>query len=134
MKHLIVCLALVLTVGLMSGCVVTSSTDLAKAAKDSGLTNITTGDGTFENYVATGHYRHAEIGLALGLPGIGKFVEVVGKKTNEEQMTEIGISAKQGGANAIINAEAPRSRYIGFPLFFFGLYVDNAEGTGIKVK
>jgi hypothetical protein len=112
----------------------TSSTDLAKAAKDAGLTNITTGDGTFENYQATGHYISREIGLAVGIPFVGKFIEVVGKQSNEEQMTDMGIAAKDGGANAIINAEPPKPYYLGFPLLFFGVYIDTAEGTGIKVK
>ena len=44
--------------------------DLAKVAKDAQLQNVTTGDGTFENYQATGYYTSTEIGLAFGIPGI----------------------------------------------------------------
>ena len=53
-----------------------SEVNLKQAATDSGLTNITTGDGTFKDYTATGYHKSTEIGIGVGLPFIGKFLEL----------------------------------------------------------
>jgi hypothetical protein len=107
--------------------------DLAQVAKDAQLQNVTTGDGTFENYQATGYYTSTEIGLAVGIPGI-KLMEVYPAQTDTAQMTQIAKDAKSAGATAVINATPSRTLYTGFPFFFFGLYIDGAAGTGIKSK
>ena len=109
-------------------------TDLGQVAKDKGMINVTTGDGTFKDYKATGFHTGLEIGLAFGLPGIGKFMEVYPKQDNETQMKMIADSAKKDGANAMINVTPPQEMYYGIPFGIFGLYIDTAAGTGIKVK
>jgi hypothetical protein len=135
MKHMTqFSLAMVLTSLLASGCAhLPGKCDLGKAAKDAQLQNVTTGDGTFENYQATGYYTSTEIGLAVGIPGI-KFMELFPKQDDTAQMTQIAKDAKSDGATAVINAHPPKDLYTGFPLFFVGLYVDSADGTGIKSK
>ena len=105
--------------------------DLAKVAKDTQLVNVTTGDGTFENYQATGHYTSTEIGIAVGFPGI-KLLELYPKQDDTAQMTQIAKDAKKDGATAVINAEPPKGLYTGLPFVFIGLYIDGAAGTGIK--
>ena len=121
--------------GTLAGCAnIAAKTDLAMVAKDSGLTNVTTGDGTFENYTATGHYSSTEIGIAVGLPFLAKFIELYPTSPNEAHMTYIGKAAKEDGATAMINANPPKSFYTGFPFVILGLYIDKTDGTGIKVK
>ena len=105
--------------------------DLSKAAKDAQLQNVTTGDGTFENYQATGHYTSTEIGIAVGIPGI-KLLELYPKQDDTVQMTQVAKDAKKDGATAVINAVPPKGFYTGLPFFFVGLYIDNSAGTGIK--
>ena len=107
--------------------------DLGKVAKDAQLQNVTTGDGTFENYLAIGHYTSTEIGIALGIPGI-KLMELYPTQDDTAQMTRVAQDAKASGANAVINAKPPSGLYTGFPFIFIGLYVDKAAGTGIKGK
>lgn len=107
--------------------------DLGKAAKDAQLQNVTTGDGTFENYYATGYYTSTEIGIAVGIPGV-KLLELYPKQDDTAQMTKVAMDARAGGAGAVINAKPPSGFYTGFPLIFLGLYVDKAAGTGIKGK
>jgi hypothetical protein len=107
--------------------------DLTKAANDAQLINVTTGDGTFENYKATGYHTSTEIGIAVGIPFL-KLLELYPKQDNTQQMTQIAKDAKNAGANAVINANPPKELYTGFPFFFIGLYVDTANGTGIKTK
>lgn len=119
---------------LATGCAhIPGTCDLGQVAKDAQLTNVTTGDGTFANYTATGYHTSTEIGLAVGIPGI-KFLELYPQQTDTEQMTRIAQDAKAAGATAVINAKPPTDLYTGFPFFFVGLYVDQAAGTGIKVK
>ena len=135
MKKGIFAAVAVLVVTLFTGCAhIPGGTDLGKVAKDNNMKNVTTGDGTFENYMATGYHTSTEIGLAVGLPGIGKFVEVFPKQSNEMQMDKIAKAAAASGANALINVQPPQETYLGFPFLIFGLYVDTADGTGIKVK
>lgn len=108
--------------------------DLGQVAKDAQLQNVTTGDGTFENYLATGYYTSTEIGLAVGFPGIVKLLELFPKQDDTAQMTQIAKDAKSAGATAVINAHPTKSLYTGFPFLFVGIYVDSADGTGIKSK
>lgn len=136
MKSIITCCSVIaVSSAFMTGCLnLPSQVDLAKAANDAQVINITTGDGTFENYKATGYHTSTEIGFAVGIPGLFKFMEVYPKQSNEEQMAQLAKDAKSAGANAVINAKPPKEVYTGFPFFFFGLYIDKAEGTGIKTK
>lgn len=107
--------------------------DLTQVARDAQLQNVTTGDGTFENYQATGYHTSTEIGFAVGIPGI-KLLELFPKQDDTAQMTQIAKDAKAAGATSVINAQPPKGFYTGFPFFFVGLYIDNAAGTGIKSK
>jgi hypothetical protein len=135
MKKGIMTAIAVCVVSLFTSCAhIPGGTDLGKVATDNGMINVTTGDGTFKDYKATGYHTSVEIGLAFGLPGIGKFMEVYPKQSNEMQMDYIAKDAKKSGANALINVMPPQESYLGFPLMIFGLYVDSAHGTGIKVK
>ena len=78
MKHIMQTgFAIALASVLATGCAhLPGKCDLAKVAKDAQLQNVTTGDGTFENYQATGYYTSTEIGLAVGIPGIAGEVEL----------------------------------------------------------
>lgn len=119
---------------LATGCAhIPGKCDLSKVAKDAQLQNVTTGDGTFENYQATGYYTSTEIGLAVGIPGI-KLMELFPKQDDTAQMTQIAKDAKKDGATSVINANPPKGIYTGLPFFFVGLYIDKAAGTGIKSK
>ena len=127
---LAICLAL-----LFSGCVyLPGGTDLSDVASDVGLTNVTTGDGTFEDYTATGHFTGTEVGIAFGIPGIGKFMELYPQQSNEGLLIHIAEEAKDDGAEAMINVTPHQERYTGFPFFFLGIYVDKCQGTGIDLK
>lgn len=119
----------------LMGCVhIPGGTNLEQVAINSGLTNVTTGDGTFADYQAVGYYTSTEIGIGVGL-GYGlKILELWPVQSNEEQMTRIADDAALAGANAMINATPPKSFYIGFPFFIIGIYVDSTSGTGIKVN
>ena len=108
--------------------------DLAAVASDAGLTNVTTGDGTFENYKATGYHKSTEIGIGVGIPFIAKILELYPMQSDEAHMGRIASAAKQGGADAVINATPPKSIYTGIPFFFVGVYIDQTDGTGIDVK
>ncbi|MCM8535744.1 MAG: hypothetical protein NE334_07400 [Lentisphaeraceae bacterium] len=135
MKKSILTAIAISATALFTSCVhIPGGTNLGSVAKDKGMKNITTGDGTFENYKATGFHTSTEIGLGFGIPGIGKFAEVYPKQTNEEQVGKLADSAKADGANAMINVSAPKETYLGIPFIFFGIYLDTAEGTGIKTS
>ena len=128
------CLLLGLVGMLGTGCAhMGAKCDLGKAAQDAQLTNVTTGDGTFENYQATGYHTSTEIGFAVGIPGI-KFLELFPVQDDTAQMTQVAKDAKAAGATAVINAKPPQGMYTGLPFVFIGLYVDKAAGTGIKAK
>ena len=128
------CTALTLMGFISTGCLnIPGSVDLTKAANDAQLINVTTGDGTFADYKATGYHTSTEIGIAVGIPGL-KLLELYPKQDNTEQITQLAKDAKSAGANAVINAQPPRELYTGFPFFFVGLYIDKAAGTGIKTK
>ena len=125
-----------LAVGILStGCLyIGGEVDLEQAARNSGLTNITTGDGTYENYTAIGHYTGLEIGIAVGIPGIFKFQELYPVQSPEALLAQIARSAAGDGANGMINVTPHRSTYTGIPFFIIGLYIDRTEGTGIKTN
>jgi len=129
---------LILTVGLalvLNGCAyLPGGTDLSDVADEVGLSNITTGDGTFENYTATGHFTGTEIGIGIGLPGIGKFFEIYPQQSNEGLLSEAAQDAKEDGADAMINVTPHAELYTGFPFGIIGIYVDTCQGTGIKMK
>ena len=132
MKTLVKGLAGVLAIVLLAGCAhLGGQTNLKQAAKDSGVTNITTGDGTFENYKATSYQTSTEIGIAVGIPFVVKLLELYPVQSDTEQMTQIGKDAKAAGATAVINAAPTKTIYTGFPFIFVGIYVDSANGTGI---
>ena len=109
-------------------------TDLSDVAMEAGLTNVTTGDGEFSRYTATGHYTGTEIGIAVGLPFIVKLVEIFPMNSNEALLGDVAAAAKADGADAMINVTPHKALYTGFPFGIVGLYVDTAEGTGIKTK
>ena len=63
-------MGLVLAVAL-TGCLnIPGKVDLTKAAADAQVLNVTTGDGTFADYKATGYHTSTEIGIAVGIPGL----------------------------------------------------------------
>ena len=126
--------AIVLASVLAAGCAhLPGKCDLAQVAKDAQLQNVTTGDGTFENYQATGYYTSTEIGIGVGFPGI-KLMELFPVQDDTAQMTQIAKDAKNAGATSVINAQPPKGIYTGLPFIFVGLYIDKAAGTGIKSK
>ncbi|OPZ11005.1 MAG: hypothetical protein BWZ10_02260 [candidate division BRC1 bacterium ADurb.BinA364] len=108
-----------------------SSTNLREVAKRSGLRSITTGDGTFENYVATGHHSGLEWGLAIGIPFILKAAEIVPINSNEDLLTDVASEARSGGATSMIQVQPHSSFFTGIPFGFVGVYIDRASGTGI---
>lgn len=128
------CFVVVTATVLATGCAhMPGKCDLGKVAKDTQMRNVTTGDGTFENYKTTGYYTSTEVGFAFGIPGI-KIAELFPVQNDTEQMIRIAQDAGKAGANAVINVKPPQSMYTGIPFFFIGLYVDKAAGTGIKTK
>jgi len=120
--------ALALSLG---ACASVSSVNLAQVAKDSNMKNITTGDGTFENYTATGQYKGREIGFGIGFPFI-KIFEIYPGKSNEALLTDVAkTAATEGKANAMINVCPASETFAGF---IIGVYIDTCKGTGIKLK
>ena len=135
MKRAVLLLAVMGSLILFGGCAyLPGGTDLSDVADDVGMINITTGDGTFENYKATGHFTGTEIGIAIGIPWLIKLMELYPQQTNEELLGCIAMDAKDDGADAMINVTPHKEAYTGFPFFIIGLYVDQCEGTGIKTK
>ena len=120
---------------MLAGCVyMPGGTDLDSVARSAQLSNITTGDGTFENYTATGHFTGTEVGIAVGIPGIGKIKELYPMQSNEALLGKIADDAKADGADAMINVTPHKEWYSGMPLFIIGLYVDKCQGTGIELN
>ena len=127
-------LCLVLATMLGSGCAhLPGRCDMAKAAADAKLQNVTTSDATFETHQATGFYKSTEIGIGVGIPFI-KLLELYPKQDNTAQMTQIAKDAKKDGAIAVVDAQPPTELYTGLPFIFVGLYIDKAAGTGVKAK
>jgi hypothetical protein len=117
----------------LGACTMTSSVDLAAVAKASNMKNITTGDGMFENYTATGQFKGREIGFGIGFPFI-KILEIYPGKSNEALLTELAklaASPEGGKANAMINVCPASETFAGF---IIGVYIDSCRGTGIKLK
>lgn len=129
-------IALVAVIGMLQvGCtLVGNQTDLKAVAERQGMINITTGDGTFENYQATNYASAKEIGIAVGIPFLWKIMELYPAQSNEDLLSEVAAEAKAHGADAMINVTAPQECYWGFPFFIIGIYVDKTDGTGIDVK
>jgi hypothetical protein len=118
-----------------TGCMyVQQQVSLKEAAASANMVNVTTGDGTFENYQAVDHQQGCELGIAVGIPFIGKFVELFPVQTNQQMLNTMAQKSAANGANAMINVSVPREHYLGFPFFIVGLYLDHTEGTGIKTK
>jgi hypothetical protein len=112
-------------------CASVSSVDLAAVAKQANMKNITTGDGTFENYTATGAYKGREIGFGIGFPFI-KIFEIYPGKSSEALLTDVAkTAATEGKANAMINVCPASETFAGF---IIGVYIDTCKGTGIKLK
>lgn len=130
MKRLISLICIVVFGMGLGACATVSKVDLAGVAKSAGMKNITTGDGTFENYTATGYHKGKEIGIGLGIFG-WKFMELYPAKSNEALLTDVAKDASKAGANAMINV-MPASELFGG--FIIGIYFDSAHGTGIKTK
>lgn len=119
----------------MTGCAyVKGGTDLSDVAERAELQNVTTGDGTFENYNATGHYTGTEVGIGIGIPFLITLIELYPGASNEQLLTNVAKDAKKDKAEALINVKPSSNTYTGFPFFILGIYVDRAEGTGIDVK
>jgi hypothetical protein len=134
-RQLLAVLCVALTAAMLTGCMaMTSTVNLGDVAKEKGMINITTGDGTFENYTATSYVCAKDVGLAVGIPFIGKFMELVPFRDNEALLGDAADKAKEKGANAMINVNPGTETYWGIPFIFVGIYVDSASGTGIKVK
>lgn len=134
MHKLLALASTLLLAATLTGCQLSSSTNLSEVARAAQLSNVTTGDGTFENYKATGHYKATEVGIGVGLPFIGKFFELFPAATNEELLTDAATAAKGDGATAMINVTPAAECYYGIPFIIVGIYVDHADGTGIAVK
>jgi hypothetical protein len=113
----------------LGACAMVSSVDLGAVAKQAKMKNVTTGDGTFENYTAVGQYKGREIGFGLGLPFI-KLLEIYPAKSNEALLTDAAQEASRAGANAMINVEPASENFAGF---IIGMYFDSCKGTGIKL-
>ena len=130
MKKILSILSIVALAVSLGACAMTSSVDLAAVAKASSMKNITTGDGTFENYKATGQFKGKEIGFGLGIPFI-KFLEIYPAKSNEALLTDVAKDASKSGADAMINVCPANETFAGF---IIGVYIDTCKGTGIKLK
>ena len=135
MKHMTeLGLCLILTSMLGAGCAhLPGRCDLAKAAQNAQLQNVTTSDATFETHQATGRYTSTEIGIGVGIPFL-KLLELYPRQDDTAHMTQIAKDAKKDGATAVVDAVPPKGIYTGIPFFFVGLYVDSAAGTGVKGK
>jgi hypothetical protein len=119
----------------MMGCsYIGSDVNLGAAATAVGVSNITTGDGTFANYKAMDHQSGLEIGIAVGLPLLFKFMELYPVQSNQAMVEEMATRSKANGANAMINVSPPTESYWGFPFGIVGIYIDKVSGTGINVR
>lgn len=133
-KFLTLAVVGVMLAGTTSCAYLGTQTDLKDVAGRVGFSNITTGDGTFENYQAVGHYTGLEFGIAVGIPYLFKIMELYPAASNEDLLESIAQEAKEDGANAMINVKPHSEFYTGFPFMIVGIYFDRTEGTGIKTK
>lgn len=135
MNQLILPLALVAASILATGCEhIQGGTHLQGTIDATQLTNITTGDGTFENYTAVGHYTATEIGIGFGIPGVTTLLELYPAVSNEMQLQILAQEAQHDEADAIINLKPVKNLFTGVPFIIFGVYIDRIEGTGIETK
>lgn len=119
-------------------------TDLSEVADRAGMVDVTTGDGEFSDYKATGYYEAYEWGLSFGIPfGVSyllgvphpiKLWEIYPNQSNEDLLTEVANMAANDGAKALINVEPHYDFYSCFPLGIIGMYMDRASGTGIAQR
>lgn len=134
MKKALLALTSAVALTMTAGCTFHGGTDLSDVASRASLTNVTTGDGTFENYTATGHYSGTEIGISVGLPFLIKLFEIYPMTNNEDLLTQVAEKAREDGADAMINVMPAKSLYTGIPFLFVGVHLDSAEGTGIDSR
>ncbi|CAN5204474.1 hypothetical protein BH09SUM1_BH09SUM1_33950 [soil metagenome] len=135
MRKLILAVGALAVASLGAGCAyIPGGTNLKEVADRSSLSNVTTGDGTFENYKATGYHSATEVGIGIGIPFIGTLLELYPAATNEDLLTNTAKAAKEDGADAMINVLPATDFYTGFPFFILGVYVDTNHGTGISTK
>ncbi len=130
-KFAALCAAVALAT-LSTGCVMTGKTDLGAVADEVGFKNITTGDGTFENYKAVSYETATEVGFGLGFFTL-KLMELYPAVTNEDLLKAAAENTRDKGANAMINFQPQRTIFIPF-LFIAGLYVDSTAGTGVAYQ
>lgn len=122
----------------------TFETDLAAVADQAGMVNVTTGDGEFSDYKATGEYEAYEWGVSFGVPACLSYLlgvphpikgwEIYPNKSNEDLLLEVANMAANDGAKALINVDPHYDFYSCFPLVFIGMYMDRASGTGIAQR
>lgn len=112
-----------------------SETRLDEPAASVGFRNITTGDGTFENYQAIGHYAGREFGIGIGIWGY-KWMELYPVQSNEELVLQMAQQAQADGSDSMILVTAPTTVFIPIILPFagIGIYWDKTAGTGIKLR
>ena len=133
-RMLFLALVALLGVACVSCAYIPAGTDLGEVADNVGFVNVTTGDGTFADYKAVGHYEGTEIGIAVGIPFLCKIMELYPVQSNEGLLEQIALEAKDDRADAMINVTPHQECYTGFPLFIVGLYIDRTAGTGIDLK
>jgi hypothetical protein len=120
----------------LTGCAyIGDKTRLDTVAQGVQFKNITTGDGTFENYAAVGYYTGLEFGIAIGIP-FWKWMELFPVQSNEDLLKQIAETAKSHGADAMINVTPHSESFwpIILPFVGIGIYFDRTSGTGIKTK
>ncbi len=104
MKKVLFAVLLLCSALVFSGCAYAfggSKVDLTQVANDSGLRNVTTGDGTYGDYQATGHYKGMDFGIAVGIPLLTKIVEIYPIRSAEELLTDVANEAAADGANGM---------------------------------
>lgn len=111
-----------------TGCVFKGAVNLGEVADTVGMMNVTTGDGTFENYKAVSYESATELGIGLGIFSF-KLMELYPAMTNEDLLSDLAQTSKDKGANAMINVSPQRTMFFGF---IIGAYVDTTAGTGIN--
>jgi hypothetical protein len=116
---------------LLTGCVGSRTVvDLENARSANGMINVTTGDGEFEDYTATGVYSAREIGISVGIFN-WEFMELYPAVEYNELAVMMAREAKNDGANAMIGVVPALDFFQGFIL---GPSIEVISGTGIKVK
>ncbi|MEQ8820903.1 MAG: hypothetical protein RLY93_11720 [Sumerlaeia bacterium] len=132
MKKIIALLCSLAAVVALTGCSLPSKVDLTEVASRTGVQNATTGDGTYENYNATGIHKSTEIGIGVGLPMLVKFIELYPALSPEDLLVDAAANPGRGTDGLILIEH--REGYYGFPFGIVGIYVDRAEATAIASK